>query len=241
MTAQHINVQPFAYIREKCTFPGVKGLMVYYGFIDPMSRQATLAQKFQTGKDKTTISARELDFFENNYKGDFTARFLPSGEFCYFSTEDTALGGMPFNAQRKAYAQPGVDMPEMSEILAKAIEREKRITELEAQVQALEEELAQFETHGGKFSYALEAMLERVFPRLMAPAAPGAEPLNGLFNQHNSQPKYNSHKMPEEQLTELENALAILVDNFGEEWLIRFADVIAKEPHQVQKIKTFFP
>jgi hypothetical protein len=43
------------------------------------------------------------------------------------------------------------------------------------------------------------------------------------------------------QEEELENALALIIDAFGEDWLIRFAGHIAANPNTVNQVKSFFP
>jgi len=152
----------------------------------------------------------ELDFFENHHKGFFTLKFDGRGSIVHFANGD--------DTSMQGVPNLGINNEAANKIVELRIENEK----LKFEVMQLREQLEEFQDHGSKFGYALGKAAEFLFPQLR-----NEMPMQGTPNTNNT-------------MEDLENALGILLDKFGDEWLIKFANHCQNNPNVVDQVKTYF-
>jgi hypothetical protein len=92
---------------------------------------------------------------------------------------------------------------------------------LKMRLQQLEDEAEQNDMWGQRFGAAVNMIIDRFIP--------------GGSQQMEAEPVLNGT-----DLNSTEQALVILVEKFGEEWLQKFAAKVAADPKLVPQIKAFF-
>jgi hypothetical protein len=208
--------------------PMLSGVHIYQGFVEPDSKQAV---KVATWKPREDDTGRNFgagpDVFGRSTFGNFTAIFKPGGEFLYFSNARPGAENLPEFMNQEKFNVTGIDV---NELLATAVEREKRISELEAEIENLREELQEQTDNEQKFQRAVFNTLDYFTRQKLNIQRPFSGPIQGS--------KQNETMTQED---ELENAVALIIDAFGEDWLIRFAGHIAANPNTINQVKSFFP
>lgn len=222
-------------IEAAAVAPACSSVHIYQNFVEPDQAKAV---KVATWKAYDDQAGRNFgagpDVFKKSTFGNFTALFKPGGEFLYF-TNARPGNDQPeiLNAMPSGYTVTGIDV---NELLSRAVEREKKIAELEAEIEELKQELEEQKDNENKFQRAVFNTLDYFNRRAnaIAPPAPNPKPYKPAPMQ--GPPNAN---MPTDQ--ELENAIAVIIDAFGDDWIIRFAGHIASKPETVNQIKSFFP
>lgn len=183
---------------------------IYSGFVNPANRAQNVVKIQEIRPDANKDFRNVWEFFENTTFGDFTAVFLPSKEIIYFSNKTEQLNG----TNDMAY------IPTEEQINAQ-VQRVLEIERLKNKIAQLEEEREHQDEIGSKFGTAITILIEKLMG--------GNTPVN-------VEPVLNGS----ENLDETENALAVIVAAFGEQWVVKFANKVQREPHIVPQIKNFF-
>ena len=208
-------VHDFTYVANRLKAKDWTKAVVMDGFITDDNPKGIMVFQFLNNDDLHN----QLNLFEQYHQGEFTMRLNQSGIIIYFQN------GMDNNNLNGVRVPTGRDMEKVMQLTLENKQLKEKIAELE-------EELKQFETSGQKFSYAMEHLLERVAVRFNL--IPGEAPMQGT-QRANPKPTYMA-----ENLEPLEQAFVTLVENFGEDWLIRFAQKINDQPQLVNQIKSYF-
>jgi len=209
--------------------PGTTSVHIFTGFVDPDSNAKVT--KVTTWKPGEHLEA-QTGFFRSSTFGNFTAVLKPGNEVLYFSNQGADESGQPIQGVQMPQEITGINI---QDLINRAIEREQMIAELEAELATARETIQELESTERKFENAL-MKLASAFVKWPDGAKGG--PLQGTRNKVQTAPK-NTDVMAEE-LTDLENALAVLVNAFGEDWLINFAAKCQASPEIVPQIKSYF-
>jgi len=202
------------YVKKRAGMAGkLTKIDIYQGFINPANRsqQVVKIQEIRPNENKEFNNVWE--FFEQTTFGDFTAVFLPSKEIIYFSNKTEQLNGME---NMNGYIPTEDQINAQVQRILEAERLKNRIAELEA-------EHENNNMWGQRFGTALNMIIERWVGG------------NGTTTME-AEPVLNGS----EDLNETENALAIIVNAFGEDWVKKFAAKVQREPHIVPQIKNFF-
>jgi hypothetical protein len=205
------------YLKQRASMAGkLSRIDIYQGLVNPGNKQGLV--KVQ---EIRPISEREFggifDFFENTTYGDFTAVFFPSKEIIYFSNRKPGDLANSLNGTENMqnYGIPSEEMIQAQ--VQKILENER----LKMRLEQLENEAEENDVWGQRFGAAINMIIDRFVP--------------GSSQAINSEPLLNGT-----ELNNTEAALVILVENFGEEWLQKFAAKVANDPKIVPQIKAFF-
>jgi len=205
------------YLKQRASMAGkLSRIDIYQGLVNPNNKQGLV--KVQ---EIRPISEREFggifDFFQNTTYGDFTAVFFPSKEIIYFSNRKPGeiAGALNGSESMQNYGIPSEEMIQAQ--VQKILENER----LKMRLEQLEEEAENNDMWGQRFGAALNMVIDRFIP--------------GSSQTINAEPVLNGT-----DLNTTEAALVILVENFGEEWLQKFAAKVAADPKLVTQIKAFF-
>lgn len=214
------NIKTINQVRQHANLESkLHRIEVYKGFIDGGNLKANIGNRIQVlTPDPTGSMDQGWKYFEENNFGDFTAILFPSKTPIPFSNKsELALNGTEINYQH---------IPTEEQIQAqvqKILENER----LKNRVQELEQQQEENDMWGTRMGVALNMLLDR-FMGGNSTTIETAEP--ALQGTDGEQP----------QLNPTEQALVILVNSFGEEWLQKFAAKIKAEPHLINQIKAFF-
>ncbi len=184
---------------------------IYSGFVNPANRAQNVVKIQEIRPDANKDFRNVWEFFQNTTFGDFTAVFFPSKEIIYFSNKGEVLNG----SEEMAY------IPTEEQINAQ-VQRVLEIERLKNKIAQLEEEREHQDEIGSKFGTAITILIEKL--------------MGGNSTPVNIEPVLNGS----ENLNETENALAVIVAAFGEDWVVKFANKVQREPHIVPQIKNFF-
>lgn len=199
------------YVKKRAEMAGkLTKIDIYSGFVNPANRAQNVVKIQEIRPDANKDFRNVWEFFQNTTFGDFTAVFLPSKEIIYFSNKGEILNGN----EEMAY------IPTEEQINAQ-VQRVLEIERLKTKIAQLEEEREHQDEIGSKFGTAITILIEKLMG--------GNTPVN-------VEPVLNGS----ENLDETENALAVIVAAFGEEWVVKFANKVQREPHIVPQIKNFF-
>ena len=213
-------IHPISYVKESAEQAAkLSKIDIYRGLLDPNSK----IQISSKAKEIRPISpgefGKQFELFEKNNFGDFTAIFFPSRESYHFSLKGNEImngietpnfQGIPTEEQVKAQVE-------------KILENER----LKQRLAELEEEQENNSMWGNRMGIALEMLVGNL---LGIPSK----------NVNDSEPVLQGTEINTENMNETEQALVILVQKFGEEWLQKFAKKIQAEPGLVNQIKNFF-
>lgn len=206
------TIQDMVYIRERLGMDNWNRANVFSGLITGNGQAGQLVYTFL----KNANLQDQIRLFEQFHTGYFTLKFDSRGPVVYFRNGDEpTLNGHTTSPQ---FTQDATN---------KMLELRLEIERLKAENKSLKERLEEFEDVGGKFGFAIGKAVEMLFPQfsqLHEVTQPYIKPVQG---------------MPQDT-TELEQALAVLIDNFGEDWLIRFAAQVQNNPGIVSQVKTYF-
>lgn len=212
----NVEIQDFEYIKERLrTDNNWTKATVWQGILSNPNERAFQTFVFNKGAQLDD----QLAFFERHHRGDYTMRLDTRGAVIFF-----------FNGPQNQYPMQGsrinVNSEEVqSTMMNLRLENER----LKGKIAMLEKELEEFRDNGSKFGYAIAEAAKFIFPGLHQAA-----------NEFN--PQTNMQGMEQTQYTEqaLEEAFGILLQNFGEDWLIRFAQQVQQNPAIVSQIKVYF-
>lgn len=194
---------------------------IYSGFVNPANK----AQAVVKVQEIRPLSEREFgnvfDFFEKTTFGDFTAVFFPSREIIYFSNKGTEM----VNGTQTPNFQ-GIPTEEQVQAQVQKILENERLKQRLADLEAEQEETSVW---GQRMGAAMEMLVGNLLGLSKNTETP-ATALNGTDTE-----EYDTTNM-----SDTEKALVILVKNFGEDWIKKFAAKIQNEPNIVPQIKNFF-
>lgn len=208
------------YVKQRAAMAGkLSRIDIYQGFINPANKgqQLVKVQEIRPLNDRDFGDV--WNFFERTTFGDFTAVFFPSREIIPFTNKSENL---TLNGNEPMYQ----NIPTEEQINAqvqKILENER----LKFRLQQLEEEREENDKWGERMGVALSMLMERFL------GVPG-----GSIETETETALQGTNTTTDMNPTE--QALVILVQKFGEEWLQKFAAKIEKEPHLVNQIKSFF-
>lgn len=207
------------YVKQRAAMAGkLSRVDIFQGFVNPSNKtqQVIKVQEIRPLEDRTFGNA--FKFFEDTTFGDFTAVFFPSREIIYFSNKPELMNGTANNTQ---YAS--IPTPEMVQAQVQQILETERLKARLAELEAEQEENTMW---GQRMGTALEMLITRF---VGAPAK----------TQMEAEPALNGTDVDTSNMSDTEKALVVLVQNFGEEWLQKFAAKIQNEPHMVPMIKSY--
>ena len=214
------NIKNIQQVREHAAMESkLNRIDVYSGFVDINNKGQRHFKVQVITPDPTTGSMDQAwNYFEKNNFGDFTAILYPTKTAIPFSNKnELTLNGTDMNYQH---------IPTEEQIQAqvqKILENER----LKMRLEQLEQEQEENDMWGTRMGVALNMLLDR-FMGGNSTAIQTAEPALQGTDQETS------------TLNPTEQALVILVNSFGEEWLQKFAAKIKSEPHLINQIKAFF-
>jgi hypothetical protein len=200
------------YVKKRADMAGkLTKIDIYSGFVNPANRAQNVVKIQEIRPDANKDFRNVWEFFQNTTFGDFTAVFFPSKEIIYFSNKGEVLNG----TEEMAY------IPTEEQINAQ-VQRVLEIERLKNKIAQLEDEREHQDEIGSKFGTAITILIEKL--------------MGGNSTPVNIEPVLNGS----ENLNETENALAVIVAAFGEDWVVKFANKVQREPHIVPQIKNFF-
>lgn len=181
---------------------------IYIGDVSPLNLKT--AEKVQAIVATSPEDlAEQLDFFKNNCFGTFSAFLYPSK--VKVKIKNFRSGELPEALNGTENMQNyGIPTEEMIQAQVQKILENER---LKMRLQQLEEAAENNDMWGQRFGAALNMVIDRFIP--------------GSSKVTNAEPVLNGT----EDLNPTEQALVILVDKFGEEWLQKFAAKVQNEPH----------
>ena len=209
------------YVKQRAQMAGkLSRVDIYSGFVNPGNK----AQAVVKVQEIRPLNEREFgnvfDFFEKTTFGDFTAVFFPSREIIYFSNK----GNEMINGTHTPNFQ-GIPTEEQVQAQVQKILENERLKQRLADLEAEAEENTMW---GNRMGVALEMLVGNFLGLPKNSPAPEAA-LNGTETEYDTS-----------NMSDTEKALVILVQNFGEEWIKKFAAKIQNEPNIVPQIKNFF-
>lgn len=228
-----MQIFPMAEILERAELasPGVKSFDVYQGHVTSPGQHSVLVLKLL--RNNGQFNPAQLAYTAK-LRGNFTVVARPGNETFYISSD-------PLN-----FPMQGIEQGELfhlggqygtlstNEYVNRLLELERENTALRQSNEALKKELEQFQDAGGKFSYALNNLLENfILPKFAG--TPQAQPIQGTMSNLKNIPIQGTH---DEQL---EGAVAVIIAAFGEDWVIKFAKKLQDDPQKVDLIKQYLP
>ena len=189
---------------------------IYIGDVSPLNIKG--AEKVQEMRPFAPGEwGDQFEFFKNNCYGTFTAFLFPSK--VKVKIQNLKAGELPETLNGTENMNYGIPTEEMIQAQVQKILENER---LKMRLAQLEDEAEANDMWGQRFGAAVNMIIDRFIPG--SSQAMEAEPvLNGTEN-----------------LNGTEQALVILVEKFGEEWLQKFAAKVSADPKLVPQIKAFF-
>ena len=189
---------------------------IYIGDVSPLNlkgaEKVCLMQPIAPGE-----WGDQFEFFKNNCFGTFTAFLFPSK--VKVKLKNFQNGELPETLNGTENMNYGIPTEEMIQAQVQKILENER---LKMRLAQLEDEAEANDMWGQRFGAAVNMIIDRFIPG--SSQAMEAEPvLNGTEN-----------------LNGTEQALVILVEKCGEEWLQKFAAKVSADPKLVPQIKAFF-
>lgn len=209
------------YVKQRAQMAGkLTRVDIYSGFVNPGNKTQAVVKVQEIRPVNEREFGNVFDFFEKTTFGDFTAVFFPSREIIYFTNKGSEI----MNGTTQQNFQ-GIPTEEQVQAQVQKILENERLKQRLADLEAEAEETNEW---GKRMGVALEMLIGNFL------GIPKNEPvaetaLNGTETDYDTT-----------NMNETEKALVILVQNFGEEWLQKFAAKIKNEPHIVPQIKNFF-
>jgi hypothetical protein len=189
---------------------------IYIGDVSPLNIKG--AEKVQEMRPFAPGEwGDQFEFFKNNCHGTFTAFLFPSK--VKVKIQNFRAGELPETLNGTENMQ-NYGIPTEQQVQAqvqKILENER----LKMRLEQLEDEAEDNNVWGQRLGVALNMVLDRFVP--------------GSSQTMQAEPVLNGT-----ELNTTEAALVVLVENFGEEWLQKFAAKVANDPKIVPQIKAFF-
>lgn len=231
-----MQVFPISEIAERIALASdnVRSFDVYSTHISNRNQAALLIIKI--ARDPNGNFNKDQIEYTQKLRGNFTVVIRPGNETFYISSDAGALpmqGNIDF---MQMGGIPGID-PNMStnEYIKRLIELERENTALKAELEIAKRDLSQFEDAGGKFSYALNNLLENfIFPKF-AGTQPTNTPIQGTMHEIQNIPIQGTDEQ------KIEAAMAIILTAFGADWVVKFASRLQQDPSKISQIKSFLP
>lgn len=182
----------------------------------------------------------EFDFL-SKYKGNYTAQFEPGKELMFLTLE-----GNNGRAAAPNYGMfyPGMQGTEGAQyfnqdtmaLVERILELEKKVLSLQQENKDLKDGLQQFETGADRLAYAAGLFAEKIiFPRLGIFDTP-------LTNQNNNSNMQGANEWQNLDVSgdtdgHIENALILITEAFGEDFVLKFARKVKANPGLVDQLK----
>jgi len=230
-----------------------------------LARNAKMINVYANHLDNTNVGRAVLTFrttrtegepwniddlnYIQSLQGKYTLAFMPQKEYMYIQSGLLTRPGytIPMNG---FYTVPG-QQNELGNQYQDAGQMEliKRVLELERENERLNnelidalEDLKQFETLGGKFAFSLEQMFFSIAPKLGI-KLDGLQTPGNQYKPQNTQPmnglEWQQIDVSGDTEQHVENALIVLVEAFGPDFVLKFARTIQQDPNKVQTLKNF--
>lgn len=212
-------------IQRAAQAPRLTSVVIYQGFIDEVKTTRPKLQVLTPSKltDGNQFGA-QWDFFRANSFGNFSAVFNPNRELIYF--ENRRAGEAP-----ELVVNGNTGTLDLAQLIDRLTERELSILNLQQQVSELQAELDEEKSMQGKFAFGLEKVLTHFFPQVSAVTTVQA-PLQGTGAQPNTH-------WTNVTIQEAEDALFVIVEAMGTDWLTKFAKKLQAQPELVNTIKSY--
>jgi hypothetical protein len=208
------KVHPIEYVKQRCEVGGkLTKVDIYRGHLNPANRNQHLEKVIEIRPNDNNEFKNVWDVFEQNEIGNFTAVFYPSKSIIHFSNKVEQLNG---TETMNGYIPTEEQINAQVQRILEAERLKNRVAELEA-------EHENNNMWGQRFGTALNMIIERWVGGSGTTTMEAEPVLNGSEN-----------------LNVTENALAVIVNAFGEEWVQKFAAKVQREPNIVPQIKNFF-
>lgn len=206
--------------------PNVRSIHIYSGHIADNNKKAVLTL-FIKRDDAGAWPAEQLAYIQR-LKGNFTVVLKPSNEFFYISSFNATEPNL-FNTMQGYQGNENI------------LELVNRITTLQAEnsdlkntIAELKEQLENFETGSDKFVYALEKLFYQVAPKLGLSSFNNTQSMQGTNNTAvDWQTVQLSNELNEQNI---EAALYVIYAAFGDEFVLKFAKRIQREPNLVTQL-----
>lgn len=219
-----------------------KRINVYSGHLTATGR-GVLLFSIQRGADGEWPQ-NEIDYL-TKLRGKNTVCFMPQREYMYVESGINIDPGQSYQipyyygAPGHSEPMPGAEYQNKSqlELIRTIIDLERKNEKLTEEVEELTEELKQFETHSGKFAHSLENLFFQIAPKL------GIN-LSAFEQPNNTEPMQGTQDWQKIDLSgntepHIENALIVLLEAFGAEFVLKFARTIQADPNKVNTLKSF--
>jgi hypothetical protein len=209
------------YVKQRAQMAGkLTRVDIYSGFVNPANKAQAVVKVQEIRPVNDRDFGNVFDFFEKTTFGDFTAVFFPSREIIYFTNKGTEV----MNGTQTPNFQ-GIPTEEQVQAQVQKILENERLKQRLADLEAEQEETSEW---GKRMGIALEMLVGNFLGLPKNNPAPEVA-LNGTETEYDTS-----------NMTDTEKALLILVQNFGEDWIKKFATKIQNEPNIVPQIKNFF-
>jgi len=210
------------YVKQRAQMAGkLSRVDIYSGFVNPGNK----AQPVVKVQEIRPLGERDFgnvfEFFEKTTFGEFTAVFFPSREIIYFTNKGSEM----INGTQQTNFQ-GIPSEEVVQAQVQKILENER---LKQRLADLEEEAAENSEWGKRMGIAVEMLIGN-FLGLPKNSQEPQPALNGTDGE-----EYDTTHM-----SDTEKALVVIVKNFGEDWIKKFAAKIQENPSLVPQIKNFF-
>lgn len=207
------------YVKQRAQMAGkLTRVDIYSGFVNPANKAQAVVKVQEIRPVNERDFGNVFDFFEKTTYGDFTAVFFPSREIIYFSNKGTSE---IMNGTNTPNFQ-GIPTEEQVKAQVEKILENERLKQRLAELEAEQENNSMW---GNRMGVALEMLVGNLL----------GIPKNNITE---TEPVLQGTET--ENMNKTEQALVILVNQFGEEWLQKFAAKVQAEPHIVNQIKNFF-
>jgi hypothetical protein len=203
------------YVKEYAGLqPKISRINIFEGICNPRDKRNSKAACIAPNAQGQF--ADQLDHFAKHRFGDFTVEFAPGG--VTVPIRNLKPGEMSNALNGTENMNYGIPTEEMIQAQVQKILENER---LKMRLAQLEEEAENNNKWGERFGAALNMVIDRFVP--------------GAAQTMDSEPILNGTG-----LNGTEEALVILVEQFGEEWLQKFAAKVQADPALVKQIKAFF-
>jgi hypothetical protein len=204
------------YVKEYAGLqPKISRINIYEGICNPRDKRNLKAACIAPNVKGDFTD--QLDHFAKNRFGDFTVEFAPGG--VTVPIRNLKVGELPNALNGTDNMSYGIPSEEMIQAQVQKILENER---LKMRLAQLEEEAENNDMWGQRFGAAINMIIDRFVP--------------GSTQTMETEPTLNGT----DDLTGTEAALVILVEQFGEEWLQKFAAKVKADPSLVKQIKAFF-
>ncbi len=171
------------------------------------------------------------------YSGQYTATFKPGKETLFLDSradDPEAIQqsySMNGNSNEIAQYQGSKDVLTLVE---KIIKLEKKVTELQAELDDKTEELKQFQSSGDRLTYVINNLAKQWAPQMF-----------GAIQKNVTQPMQGTNYTEEDMswqtqpVNNYEDAIQVIYDALGDDLLVKVARALQKDPTLAQKLEMF--